>query len=305
MKLKLIITCFLCSIAYSFAQNSGSIKGKVIDKNTNEPLAYVNIILKDNDKIVTGSVTTDEGNFVINKLALQKYTVEIQFIGYATVVKNIDLTVDTNQNIGTIAIIEDVAQLNDVEVVAERSNMVQKIDRKVINVGKDLIASGTTASEIMNNIPTVSIDPQTKEISMRGNSNVRVLVDGKPSNVSVEQLLQQIPSASIKQIELITNPSAKYNPEGMSGIINIILHKNSQDGFNGSLNTGVTFGITPKTNSALNMNYRVGKVNFYTNYGFNHGINANNGFVNSERTDQENRQDFKFKNKNNSHLIKF
>jgi outer membrane receptor protein involved in Fe transport len=166
------------------------------------------------------------------------------------------------------------------------------------------IASGTTASEIMNNIPTVSIDPQTKEISMRGNSNVRVLIDGKPSNVSVEQLLQQIPSASIKQIELITNPSAKYNPEGMSGIINIILHKNSQDGFNGSINTGVTFGITPKTNSALNMNYRVGKVNFYTNYGFNHGINANNGYVDSERTNQENRQDFNFRNQNNSHLLK-
>ena len=304
MKLKLIITCFLCSIAFGFAQNSGSIKGKVIDKKTNEPLPYVNIILKDNDKIVTGGVTTEDGNFAINKLGLQKYTVEIQFIGYTTVVKNIDLTSDANQNLGTIAISEDVSELKDVEVVAERSNMVQKIDRKVINVGKDLIASGTTASEIMNNIPTVSIDPQTKEISMRGNTNVRVLIDGKPSNVSVEQLLQQIPSASIKQIELITNPSAKYNPEGMSGIINIILHKNSQDGFNGSLNTGVTFGITPKTNSALNMNYRVGKVNFYTNYGFNHGINANNGYVESERTNEENRQDFNFRNKNNSHLLK-
>lgn len=304
MKLKLIIICFLCAISFSFAQNSGSIKGKVIDKKSSETLPYVNIVVKDNDKIVTGGVTTDDGNFTINKLAIQKYTVEIQFIGYETVVKQIDLTTDSNLNLGTIAISENVAELKDVEVVAERSNMVQKIDRKVINVGKDLIASGTTASEIMNNIPTVSIDPQTKEISMRGNSNVRVLIDGKPSNVSVEQLLQQIPSASIKQIELITNPSAKYNPEGMSGIINIILHKNSQDGFNGSLNTGVTFGITPKTNSALNMNYRVGKVNFYTNYGFNHGINANHGFVDSERTNEENRQDFNFRNKNNSHLLK-
>lgn len=304
MKFKLFITCFLSAITFGFAQNSGSIKGKVIDKKTNEPLPYVNIILKDNGKIVTGGVTTEDGNFAINKLGLQKYTIEVQFIGYTTVVKNIDLTTDANQNLGTIAILEDVSELKGVEVVAERSNMVQKIDRKVINVGKDLIASGTTASEIMNNIPTVSIDPQTKEISMRGNSNVRILIDGKPSNVPIEQLLQQIPSASIKQIELITNPSAKYNPEGMSGIINIILHKNSQDGFNGSLNTGVTFGITPKTNSALNLNYRVGKVNFYSNYGFNHGINANNGFVDSERTNLENRQDFNFRNKNNSHLLK-
>lgn len=292
-------------MSFGFAQNSGSIKGKVIDKKTNEALPYVNITIKDNGKIITGAVTSEDGNFTINKLAQQKFTVEIQYIGFTTVVKNIDLTTDANQNLGIITISEDVAELKDVEVVAERSNMVQKIDRKVINVGKDLIASGTTASEIMNNIPTVSIDPQTKEISMRGNSNVRVLIDGKPSNVSVEQLLQQIPSASIKQIELITNPSAKYNPEGMSGIINIILHKNSQDGFNGSLNTGVTFGITPKTNSALNMNYRVGKVNFYTNYGFNHGINANHGFIDSERTNQENRQDFNFSNKNSSHLLKF
>lgn len=305
MKLKLIITCFLCAMSFGFAQNSGSIKGKVIDKKTNEALPYVNITIKDNGKIITGAVTSEDGNFTINKLAQQKFTVEIQYIGFTTVVKNIDLTTDANQNLGIITISEDVAELKDVEVVAERSNMVQKIDRKVINVGKDLIASGTTASEIMNNIPTVSIDPQTKEISMRGNSNVRVLIDGKPSNVSVEQLLQQIPSASIKQIELITNPSAKYNPEGMSGIINIILHKNSQDGFNGSLNSGVTFGITPKTNSALNMNYRVGKVNFYTNYGFNHGINANHGFIDSERTNQENRQDFNFSNKNSSHLLKF
>ena len=304
MKLKLIITCLLCSFFYGFSQNSGSIKGKVIDKNSKQALPYVNIVVKDNNKIVTGGVTKDDGSFTINQLALQKYTIEIQFIGYTTSIKNIDLSNDANYNFGVIAIQEDVTELKEVQVVSERSSMVQKIDRKVINVGKDLIASGTTASEIMNNIPTVSIDPQTKEISMRGNSNVRVLIDGKPSNVSIEQLLQQIPSASIKQIELITNPSAKYNPEGMSGIINIILHKNSQDGFNGSINTGVTFGITPKTNSALNLNYRVGKVNFYTNYGFNHGINANNGFVDSERPGQENYQDFKFKNKNSSHLIK-
>lgn len=304
MKLKLIITCLLCSFFYGFSQNSGSIKGKVIDKNSKQALPYVNIVVKDNNKIVTGGVTKDDGSLTINQLALQKYTIEIQFIGYTTSIKNIDLTNDANYNFGIIAIQEDVTELKEVQVVSERSSMVQKIDRKVINVGKDLIASGTTASEIMNNIPTVSIDPQTKEISMRGNSNVRVLIDGKPSNVSIEQLLQQIPSASIKQIELITNPSAKYNPEGMSGIINIILHKNSQDGFNGSINTGVTFGITPKTNSALNLNYRVGKVNFYTNYGFNHGINANNGFVDSERPGQENYQDFKFKNKNSSHLIK-
>lgn len=304
MKLKLLFSyCFLGFLS-SFAQNTGTIKGKIVDKTTNEPLPYINIVLKEDTKIVTGDVSKDDGSFSITKLPLKNYTVEFQFIGYVTLVKKIDLTNTSTYNFGTLTLVEDTKVLQSVEVVGERSSMVQKIDRKVITVGKDLIASGTTASEIMNNVPTVSIDPQTKEISMRGNSNVRVLIDGKPSNVSVEQLLQQIPSASIKQIELITNPSAKYNPEGMSGIINIILHKNSQDGFNGSINSGLTFGITPKSNTALNMNYRNGKVNFYTNYGLNHGINANNGFVDSDRPTQENRQDFNFRTKNNSHLLK-
>ena len=303
MKFSLYLLFLLSSFGL-FAQNSGSISGKVTDQKTNEPLPYVTIAVKNNDATVTGGITNEKGEFEINKLTLQKYIVEIQFIGYTTITKEIDLTDTKKLDLGTIVISEDVKQLEGVELVAEQSQMVQKIDRKVINVGKDLIASGTTASEIMNNVPTVSIDPQTKEISMRGNTNVRVLIDGKPSNIPVEQLLQQIPSASIKQIELITNPSAKYNPEGMSGIINIILHKNSQDGFNGSINTGITFGITPKTNTNLNLNYRVGKVNFYTNYGYNHGINANHGFIENERPTLENRQVFNMRNLNNSHLIK-
>ena len=99
------------------------------------------------------------------------------------------------------------------------------MDRKVINVGKDLTTAGATASDIMNNIPSVNVDSQTGDISLRGNANVRVMVDGKLSNVPVAQLLQQIPSTSIKSIELITNPSAKYNPDGMSGIINIVFTK--------------------------------------------------------------------------------
>src|SRR5690606_9646860 len=108
---------------------------------------------------------------------------------------------------------------------------------------------------IMNNIASLSVDQQTGQLSLRGNSNVRVMVDGKMSNVPVAQLLKQIPSTSIKSIELITNPSAKYNPEGMSGIINIILYKNANIGFNGNINTGLTMGKEAKFNSSLDMNY--------------------------------------------------
>lgn len=308
MRLKLLVLLLVSNCAFLAAQtngNQGVINGKVIDKNTKQPVPYVNVAVMEDNKIVTGGLTQENGNFTIKGLALKKYTVEIQFIGYKKITQEVTLS-ESNKtaNLNTIAIEEEAVQLASVEIVKERSTIEQKIDRKVVNVGKDLIASGNTASEILNNVPTVSVDPQTKELSLRGNSNVRVLIDGKPSNIDAAQLLQQIPSSSIKQIELITNPSAKYNPEGMSGIINIILHKNSQEGFNGSINSGVTFGITPKTNSALNLNYKVGKVNFYTNYGLNHGKNANEGYINSYRPLFENKQEFGGDNLNTSHLVK-
>jgi len=308
MRLKLLVLLLVSNCVFLAAQtngNQGVINGKVIDKNTKQPVPYVNVAVMEDNKIITGGLTQENGNFTIKGLALKKYTVEIQFIGYKKVVQEVTLTENNKTaNLNTISIEEEAVQLAGVEIVKERSTIEQKIDRKVVNVGKDLIASGNTASEILNNVPTVSVDPQTKELSLRGNSNVRVLIDGKPSNIDAAQLLQQIPSSSIKQIELITNPSAKYNPEGMSGIINIILHKNSQEGFNGSINSGVTFGITPKTNSALNLNYKVGKVNFYTNYGLNHGKNANEGYINSYRPLFENKQEFGGDNLNTSHLVK-
>ena len=312
MKFKILLLSLFSSISFLQAQNSdkativlGSISGKVIDNISKQPIPYVNISVKQKDKIITGGITQDNGNFTIKNLALENYTVEFQFIGYKKLTISVNLTTTNKSiNLNTISLEEEAVQLKDVEIVNERSTIVQKIDRKVINIGKDLIASGNTASEIMNNIPTVSIDPQTKEISLRGNTNVRILIDGKPSNIDATQLLQQIPSSSIKQIELITNPSAKYNPEGMSGIINIILHKNANEGFNGSINSGVTFGITPKVNTALNLNYKVGKVNVYANYGLNHGKNQNHGDIASSRPNLENAQKFEFNNFNTSHLLK-
>src|SRR5690606_11875472 len=127
-----------------------------------------------------------------------------------------------------------------------------------------------SASDIMGNLPTLTVD-QDGNIAMRGNDNVRILVDGKPTNIPASQLLKQIPSTSIKSIELITNPSAKYNPEGMSGIINIVLHKDANLGFNGNLNTGVTIGEYTRYNGSLNLNYRSGKLNFFGNVGTNFG----------------------------------
>jgi len=300
----------LLFISITFAQNNGPkvgvIKGKITDQTTKEVLPYVNIIVKDNsNNVLTVGITNDKGEFSVNKIPVGENIIEIQYIGYKTDSRKIIFSrKDAIHNIGTISLSEDTSQLDEVVVVAETSTIVQKIDRKVINIGKDLTSAGATASEIMNNIQSVSVDQQTGAIALRGNENVRVLIDGKPTNIDPSQLLQQIPSASIKQIELITNPSAKYNPEGMSGIINIVLHKNSNMGFNGNFNTGVTFAKTPKFNTALGLNYKVGKVNIYGNYGYNTGKRANYGYKDSYQQALENHSDFDFGNDNTSHLIK-
>lgn len=283
----------------------GTISGKVLDAKLNAPLPYVNVIIKNaSGKTLTGGITLDDGTFKIEKITEGKISVIVQYIGYKTFNKEITIgNGNYNINLGNILLEEELESLDAVIVVAETSSVVQKIDRKVINVGKDLTSAGTTASEMLNNVQSVNIDSQTGNISLRGNENVRVLIDGKPSNISAAQLLRQIPSSSIKQIELITNPSAKYSPEGMSGMINIILHKNANQGFNGNINTGLTRGINTRFNGSIDMNYKTGKVNFFTNYGYNSGKSDNKGRIN--RFDNNSKQRFLFDQDNESHLLKF
>lgn len=304
MNIKVLVFLFLCVVKLGYAQNSGNVSGKVLDKVTNTPISYASIEIKEGKKIINGGVTNEQGDFLIKNIPLNNYTLEVQFIGYKKYISNLEFN-DAKKTISLKIILdEEATELKGVDVINERSIIEQKIDRKIINIGKDLLSAGATAVEIMNNIPSVSVDPQTNSISLRGNSNVRILIDGKPTTIEASQLLQQIPSSSIKQIELITNPSAKYNPEGMSGIINIVLNKNSKIGFNGSVNNGVTFGKTPKLNSSFDMNYKTGKLNMYGNYGLNTGKNSNFGFVKSTEFGEENYQDFRFENTNTSHLAK-
>ena len=283
----------------------GSISGRVIDNVQEQPVPYAAIVIKraSDNTTITGGITNEDGTFQIKKIPDGSFIVEVQFIGYKTHIQEITLSKNKrNAELGVIALEEEAEELSGVEVVAELTTIEQRLDRKVVNVGKDLTTAGATASEIMNNIPSVNIDQQTGQLSMRGNSNVRVMIDGKLSNVPVAQLLRQIPSTSIKSIELITNPSAKYNPDGMSGIINIILHKNSNNGFNGNLNTGLTVGQEAKFNSSIDLNYRNGKVNVYGNYGNNIGKYVNNGFI--YRIDENSEQLFDWLDNRKSDLFK-
>ncbi|MBF0695119.1 MAG: TonB-dependent receptor [Flavobacterium sp.] len=302
MKIKILLLCLFSVLTATQAQ-SPSLTGKVLDKTSNQPISYVTIVVKKDGAIASGGITDDNGLFEVKKLEAKSYQVEISFMGYKTYTTTADFsTGQSSISLGTILLEDETTQLQDVTIIAERSTIEQKIDRKVINVGRDLTTAGATASDIMSNVPSVNVD-QDGRISLRGNENVRILVDGRPTNIDAAQLLKQIPSTSIKRIELITNPSAKYNPEGMSGIINIVLHKNSNDGFNASINTGVTFAESPKINNSVNMNYRRGKVNFFGTYGNNFGDQYNDGSI-SRLDDKPNQQTLNIVNDNNSHLFK-
>ena len=300
MKLPILFWFLLGTLFTMNAQNPGIATGKVVDQ-ANNPVSYATISIKEGDKVLTGGITDDNGIFEIKNIPLKALTIDVQFIGYKAFTTTADFSQQKTINFPKILLEEEATQLAGVEIVQEHSTIEQKIDRKVINVGRDLTTAGATASEIMNNIPSVNVD-QDGKISLRGNQNVRVLVDGRPTNMDAAQLLKQIPSTSIKKIELITNPSAKYNPEGMSGIINIVLHKNSNDGFNGSFNAGITFGQTPKFNNSLDMNYRRGKINFFGTGGTTFGKNFNDGFI--QRFDNDSQQIFDIVNDNESFLYK-
>ncbi len=304
----LLITLLIGVNSYAFSDPNSDVKGKisgtVIDKSLQQPIPYVTVVVKTlSGEIITGGVTDDNGNFTVEEIPEGKSSVTIQFIGYTPYTTEINVSRgNRNIDLGRIELEENAAALDEVTVVAERSTIQQKLDRKVITVGKDLQTAGPTASDIMNNLPSVSVDQQTGAISLRGNQNVRVMVDGKLSNVPVEQLLKQIPSTSIKQIELITNPSAKYNPEGMSGIINIVLHKNVNVGFNGNASVGLTYEEQAKFNSSLDMNYRNGKINLFGNWGHNTSKNENFGHI--FRPGDNSEQLFEFLDKGQSNLVK-
>ncbi len=306
MKKLIIIISFLTS-AIGLAENEpiGKISGTIIDKELNEPIPFATIIINDPEgNLISGNTSQDDGTFTIDKIPAGKYIFQVQFIGYKTYSQEISISSkNATLDLGVIGLEADIAQLEDVNIIAERSTIEQRIDRKIINVGKDLTTVGATASDIMGNLPTLSVD-QDGNLSMRGNDNVRILVDGQPTNIPASQLLKQIPSTSIKSIELITNPSAKYNPEGMSGIINIVLHKNTNLGFNGNLNTGVTVTSEENVryNGSLDLNYRIGKFNFFGNVGGNMGERGNTGLI--ENFTNNSREELVFLNDNNSYLYK-
>lgn len=219
--------------------NPGSMVGRVVDSNSGDAIEYANIAIysAQDSSLVTGGITNAEGKFMIEGATPGNYYATFKFIGYQTTTKeNIVVTQEPRPvRIGEIKLKVDAQSLSEVNVFADKQQVLFKIDKKVVNPSQFLAAQGGSAIDILANTPSVTVDIEGN-VTMRGSSNFMVLINGKPTPFTASDALAQVPAASIDNIEIITNPSAKYDPDGAAGIINIITKKEAQTGWNGIAN---------------------------------------------------------------------
>lgn len=270
LKLFIVLLALMSSINNYSQQKPQSAKikitGKVIDKVSKQQLEYATITFTNgtSTKAIAGGITNSKGEFSID-ITPGTYDIKIEFISFKPIIiKGRNLAEKTN--LGEIALIEDSTQLNEVVVRAEKTNVEIKLDKKVYSIGNDLMVKGGTVSDVLNNIPSVSVDSEGS-ISLRGNENVTIFIDGKPSNaININEALRLISADAIDKVEVITNPSARYDAEGGAGILNIILKKGKNLGFNGTFIGAVG---SPKNNSISGtLNYKTKKYNLFTNQGY-------------------------------------
>ena len=262
----LLFTFQLC------AQNPNATKvnitGRVVEKSSQQPLGYATVTLfKPGTKtVVSGGLSDEKGEFEV-QVDSGIYDISIEFISFQVVdLKN--RTIDKNTNLGNINLQEDVTQLNEVVIRNETTAVDIKLDKKVYSIGNDLMVKGGTVSDVLDNIPSVTVDSDGA-ISLRGNESVRILIDGRPSTaINVAEALKMLPADAIDKVEVITNPSARYDSEGGAGLINIILKKGKRNGFNGTV-IG-TVGDPENYGLSANLNFRDTEFNLYTSTGYNY-----------------------------------
>ncbi|NIJ53130.1 outer membrane receptor protein involved in Fe transport [Dyadobacter arcticus] len=269
--IRIMVFILFCSSFTVFAQNEAKLKviGKITDAQSNSALSYASIrLFKVSDStFVSGAITDEAGAFTVDIAAGSYYSLA-EFIGYKPqITQGIKLTsVNSPLNIGTIKVTASARTLDEVTVQAEKSSMELSLDKKIFNVGKDLANAGGTAVDILTNVPSVAVDVEGN-VSLRGSGNVRILIDGKPSGlVSIKGAsgLAQLQGSMIERVEIITNPSARYEAEGMGGVINIVLKKERKEGINGSFD--IITGHPTNYGAAANVNYRRKNLNFFINY---------------------------------------
>lgn len=287
----LLFTILMLSAGYQLeAQQNGRpgggppaktvLKGQVIDADTGEGLEFATISLHSvkDDRVVGGGLTEEGGHFSFDVRGKQLYAM-VEFISYESVrVDDITLEKGTTEfDMGEIHISPDAVLLEDVEIVAERSETTFSLDKKVFTVGKDLANRGGNAEDVLNNVPSLDVDIDGN-VTLRGSEGVRILIDGRPSSlVGVDDGggLSSLPSNLIEKIEVITNPSARYDAEGMAGIVNIVLKKDTGHGFNAAID--LSAGLPANGGVSANLNYRKGALNWFVNYGVNYRTGPGGG----------------------------
>jgi hypothetical protein len=278
----MIYFLLMCCTVTASAQ--GLVKGKVLDKKSDEPVGFVTVGIshQDSTDLVKGSVTDVGGNFRIDGLPNGSYTLSVTYVGYRDLTRDFKIT-DKNQSVHfpLLYLTEDSKMLNEVTVTGQKSTMKLEVDRKSFDVSQLITNSGQAATDVLENIPSVEVD-NDGNISLRGNESVEVWINGKASGLTSDnraQILEQLPAESIDHIEVIDNPSAKFSAEGSAGIINIVLKKDRKAGYYGSVQVGGdTWG---GANSSFNINYNNKAIDAYLNVGYRH--RQNKGHEKSEQ----------------------
>lgn len=279
----LVLTLFISTIVFAQRPESKkiTISGKVIEKGSNQPLEYATVIFENaTNKQLSGGITDENGNFKFD-VTVGTYNARAEFISFKNVVIP-QKEFSTNTDLGVISMEADAAQLDDVVVIAEKSTVEIKLDKRVYNVGKDMMVKGGTVSDVLDNVPSVTVDAEGT-VALRGNENVKILIDGKPSGlagINIADALKLLPADAVEKVEVITNPSARYDAEGGGGIINIVIRKGKANGLNGSImvNAGdpETYGVS------ANLNKKTNDFNLFSNIGYNYRTNLGNTMVDAE-----------------------
>lgn len=278
-----IVGLILCICSFANPDEQGNVKGKIVDAKSKESLEFVNVTVKKKatGELVKGTVTDQTGSFAVDKLTDGDYLLTVSYIGYKPYEKELHIAPDTKTvNLRTISLSEDSQVLGEVQVLGQKSQMKFEIDKKVFNVDQNIASTGGSASDILSNIPSVEVDNEG-EVSLRGNSSVTIWINGKASGLSADnraQILEQMPAESIEKIEVITNPSAKFSPEGTAGIINIVLKQDRKAGYYGSVQAGAD--TKGGYNASANINYSSRKLDAYASLGYRERKRDGGGYTN-------------------------
>lgn len=293
MKQVVIIIFTLFSVQYSLAQKA-QVTG-IIQEKSAVPISYVTVTLKESaDKAIAAGISDSKGIFRLESIPAGKYTISYSFAGFQTISRPVEVKSDEVINVGTVILESDTKLLQEVSVTGQRSSISLKLDKKVFEVGKDVLSQSGAVTDLLNVVPSVSVSPGG-EISLRGNNNVLVLIDGRRTGLTQGNALEQVPADQVERVEVITNPSSRFDAAGSAGIINIILKKNKKGGFSGQLR--LVGGIPNETRISPSLNYKSDRLNLFATYGIRlsdyvglYTMKQSTGLL-GERVDLNRRQD--------------